>query len=157
MRINRMKLAQSAHRPIIRLALSAVLAVFGLAFVLVQPCRGQQPSLPGIQRPPLSPQLGQPAGETGDDVPPGGSVDDEKQLRARNADRQKSLVSDTNKLLRLVKELNAEIARTNPDSLNADQLRRMAEIEKLARNVKDKMSTSVRGMPGFLPPAQPPR
>jgi hypothetical protein len=31
----------------------------------------------------------------------------------------------------------------------------MAEIEKLARNVKEKMSTSVRATPGFLPPMQP--
>ena len=82
-------------------------------------------------------------------------MQDERLLRALNADRQKSMVSDANRLLRLAKELNAEIARTNPDSLSLDQLRKMAEIEKLARNVKEKMSTSVRGMPGYVPSMQP--
>jgi len=64
-------------------------------------------------------------------------------------------VNDTNKLLRLVNELNAEIARTEPSVLTADQLRKLAEIEKLARNVKEKMATSVRGTQAFEPPFQP--
>jgi hypothetical protein len=55
------------------------------------------------------------------------------------------MVSDTNKLLKLVNELNAEIGQTNPDSLTPSQLQKVAEIEKLAHNVRDKMSTSVRG------------
>lgn len=81
----------------------------------------------------------------------------EKMLRALNADRQKSLVSDTNKLLRLVNEFNAEIAATHPDALTPGQLSKMAEIEKLARSVREKMSTSVRGTPAFAAPFQPPR
>lgn len=79
----------------------------------------------------------------------------EKLLRALNADRQKSLVSDANKLLRLANELNAEIGRTNPEELTPSQLHKLAEIEKLAHNVKDKMSASVRGTPAFQPPFQP--
>jgi hypothetical protein len=82
-------------------------------------------------------------------------VEQEKQLRALNAERQKSLVSDTNKLLKLATELNAEVSTTNPDSLSGDQLRKLAEIEKLARSVKDKMSTSVRGIPSYEPPVPP--
>ncbi len=74
-------------------------------------------------------------------------IDEEKRLRALNADRQKSLVSDTNKLLVLVNELNAEIARSKADALTAEQLRKVAEIEKLARNVREKMSLSVKGPP----------
>ena len=54
-------------------------------------------------------------------------------------------------------ELNAEIARSNPDSLDPNQIRKVAEIEKLAHNVKDKMSTSVRGTPPFRPPPVPMR
>jgi len=67
-------------------------------------------------------------------------------LRALNAERHKSIVSDTNKLLKLARELEDEVSRTNPGSLTPDQLRKVAEIEKLARGVKDKMSTPVRGM-----------
>ena len=57
-----------------------------------------------------------------------------------------------NKLLKLVTELNAELTSSNPDSLSANQLRKLAEIEKLAHSVKDKMSTSVRGTPLYPQP-----
>ena len=79
---------------------------------------------------------------------------DEKRLRALNADRQKAMVSDAAKLLRLVTELNEEIGREKPDSLTADEGRKLAEIEKLARSVKEKMKTSVR-MPSVAPLAMP--
>jgi hypothetical protein len=71
-----------------------------------------------------------------------------------NAERQKALVADTNKLLKLVRDLDAEIGAANPDSLTPDQLRRIAEIEKLAHSVKEKMSTSVRGT--TMDPLDPP-
>jgi hypothetical protein len=54
-------------------------------------------------------------------------------------------------------ELNAEIARANGGFLTASQLRRVAEIEKLAHNVREKMSTSVRWTPAFQAPFQPVR
>jgi hypothetical protein len=114
------------------------------ALLLAQPdgaLSGQFGSHPTLPQP-----IGQPVGGGLEDVPNADPTEDEKLLRALNADRQKSLVSDTNKLLRLVNELNAEIARSSPDLLNSAQLRKMAEIEKLAHNVKDKMSTSVRRM-----------
>jgi len=104
------------------------------------------------------PMLPQPIGHsTNDDldVSTETQMRDEKLLRALNADRQKSLVSDTNKLLRLVNELNAEIAGKQPEALSPDQLRKIAEIEKLAHSVKDKMITSVRGTPAFQAPFQP--
>jgi hypothetical protein len=59
------------------------------------------------------------------------------------------LVKDTNKLLKLARELDAEIGSTNPDSLTSDQIRRIEEIEKLARSVKEKMSTCVNGLPMY--------
>jgi hypothetical protein len=71
----------------------------------------------------------------------------EKQLRALNAERQKELIADTNKLLKLAQDLNGEIGKANSVSLTPDQLRTIAEIEKLAHSVKEKMSTSVRGTP----------
>ncbi len=79
---------------------------------------------------------------------------DEKRLRALNTARQKSMVNDTQKLLQLATELNAEIAAANDGTLTVAQLRKIAEIEKLARSVKEKMSTSVRGV-SVYPPASP--
>jgi hypothetical protein len=79
---------------------------------------------------------------------------DERRLRALNAERQKAMVIDTERLLRLVTELNAEISAADSGTLTVAQLRKLAEIEKLARSVKEKMSTSVRGV-SIYPAASP--
>jgi hypothetical protein len=81
----------------------------------------------------------------------------QRQLNALNEARQKSLVSDTEKLLKLAQELNEEIESANPDSLTSEQMRKIASIEKLAHNVKQKMSLSLAGGPTFHDPIQPMR
>jgi hypothetical protein len=80
----------------------------------------------------------------------------EARLKQLNAAQHKSMVADAGKLLKLVTELNAEIGSSNPGSLNADELRKLAEIEKLARSVKDKMRISVKGTPAFQYPLELP-
>jgi hypothetical protein len=115
---------------------------------------GAQSGSPQPRINPVPHLMGQGVGEF-DDLSGAPSPENERLLHALNADRQKSLVSDTNKLLRLVNELNAEIARANSDSLTPAQLNKLAEIEKLAHSVKDKMSTSVLAIPAFTPPFQP--
>lgn len=75
--------------------------------------------------------------------------ENEKQLQMLNAARQKSLVNDTEKLLKLAHQLDAEIAATNSGSLTEAQLNKIAKIEKLAHSVKVAMSTSVRANPGY--------
>ncbi|MGB7546480.1 MAG: hypothetical protein WBM14_01915, partial [Terracidiphilus sp.] len=79
----------------------------------------------------------------------------EKQLRALNAERQKSMVSDADKLLKLAGELHAEIDAGSSASLTPAQLRKVAEIEKLAHSVKQKMSLAVGGGPVFHEPFPP--
>jgi hypothetical protein len=81
----------------------------------------------------------------------------QKRLNQMMAAQHKAMVADTDKLLKLVSELNAEIGDKNPSSLTPEQLRKVAEIEKLARGVKDKMRTSVLSGQGYpdvapLPP-----
>jgi hypothetical protein len=100
--------------------------------------------------PPMGGHIGQQV-YTGDGFDPQSSVEDEKRLRLLNADRQKSMVADTNRLLKLAQELDAEVGSANSDALNPAQLRKVAEIEKLAHNIREKMSTSVRGIPSFGP------
>ncbi len=75
---------------------------------------------------------------------------DQKRARQLNVALHKSMVSDTDKLLQLVTELNAEISNTNSGSLTPEQLRMVAEIEKLAHSVKDKMRTSAPAPPSFM-------
>ena len=61
------------------------------------------------------------------------------QERARNNERQKKLMADTDKLLALATELHADVARTDKNILSVDVVRRADEIEKLAHSVKERM------------------
>jgi|HubBroStandDraft_5_1064220.scaffolds.fasta_scaffold75208_2 hypothetical protein len=145
----------SARIPLIR-SVAEALCVF-LCLALLTTIRSGSQNAPGSNpRLPAQP-VGVPPGGGLDDSPAGDSVEEAKRLRALNADRQKSMVADVNKLLTLVNELNAEIARGNPDSLDSSQLRKVAEIEKLAHNVKDKMSLSLRGIAPYQMPLIPHR
>jgi hypothetical protein len=122
-----------------------LLCVAFLVVILVGAQSGSQvPRMPGGS---LGQQVGPLTGDGSDNNP----VEQQKRLKALNAERQKSMVADTNKLVKLAGELNAELAGAHPESLNPDQLRKVAEIEKLARNIKEKMSMSVKGIPVFEP------
>lgn len=142
MRSRRRQASRAAGRAL-WLALLLALALAGRA----------QHSAP--EPPPYQQTAGQQAARSLEQLGNGHSPEEEKQLRMINAERQKSMVSDTNKLLRLARELQDEISRTSPDSLTAAQLHKVAEIEKLARSVKEKMSSSVQRMPGFSPSFSP--
>ena len=78
----------------------------------------------------------------------------ERRIRALNNERQKDLISDTNKLLKLAQELNDEITAKNAGTLTYDQLHKIAQIEKLARSVKEKMAEAV-GEPTPTGPQSP--
>lgn len=80
-----------------------------------------------------------------------------RRLKALNVERQKTMVSDAGKLVQLARELNAEINQEQPSSLTPVQLRKIADIEKLARSVKQKMSFSVVDEAPFqlFPPSMP--
>lgn len=85
----------------------------------------------------------------------GDPIEEGRRLRALNAERQKSLVSDTNKLLTLARDLNDEVNRNNTGSLDQAQLTKVSEIEKLAHKIKEKMSTSVGTVPVYEPAYSP--
>lgn len=76
----------------------------------------------------------------------------ERRLRALNIERQKQMVADANKLLKLAKELNDEVATSNTGTLTPEQLHKIAEIEKLARSVKERMVAGVGQPQPVLPP-----
>ena len=63
----------------------------------------------------------------------------EKQVAARNDDRQKRLEADTDKLLQLATQLHEDVAKTNKNVLSVDVVKRAQEIEKLAHDVKERM------------------
>ena len=63
----------------------------------------------------------------------------QRMEKARNVDRQKQLEQDTDKLLALAKALKEEVSKSNKDTLSVDVVKKAAEIEKLAKSVKDRM------------------
>ncbi|MGO8759163.1 MAG: hypothetical protein ACLQG3_13655 [Terracidiphilus sp.] len=113
------------------------------------------PSLPSAESAAdNTPQFGNPAQpwNTGDG---GDNIGMERRLRALNSARQKEMVADTNKLLKLAKALNDEVAAAGTGTLTEDQIRKIAEIEKLARNIKERMVNGA-GPPPLQPPILPP-
>lgn len=137
--------AASAHR----LLRAGVGLVFWAA--LAAPCLlAQNPAYGGQPFPQM--QAPAPMG-----LPPGpdtGNVEMQaKRLEALNADRQKSMVADTDRLVKLAAELNAQINGAHPRRLSDAQFRMVAEIEKLAHNIREKMCTSVNGNPQLMGPS----
>jgi hypothetical protein len=59
-----------------------------------------------------------------------------QQEKMQQAARHQRLTADTTKLLQLSAELKAEVDRSPNDQLSVDALRKAAEIEKLAHDVK---------------------
>ena len=125
-------------------------SLFGLALVLGIPVAGQAP----VQQFPSTDnnRLGQRYPDASGPFGPGGPNADKKRIALLNAQRQKSLVSDTEKLLKLAQELNDQVTQSGSATLSDDELRKVAEIGKLAHNVKDKMSYSVGGYPDLNQP-----
>jgi hypothetical protein len=79
----------------------------------------------------------------------------QRQLLELNAKLHKAIVSDTDKLLKMVTELNAEIGGTDPASLTPEQLSKVAAIEKLAHSLRDKMRFPIKDPPALFDPAKP--
>lgn len=145
--------SRGIRRPVARVL--GLRTVLGLVLLLGIPLAGQAP----YQQSPSTSN-----GRVGQGFPDqsGAGQDanspDRRRVQMLNAERQKALVSDTQKLLKLAKELNDEVAASNSDAMSDEQLRKVVEIGKLAKSVKDKMSFSAGGYPGFGTPltVQPP-
>ena len=146
--------AGAPRRPVRRQARLAGLAM-ALALVagavMALPCaaqQGQSPEdrlmaqsgMPGAVFPPIPPNLTDGFGRTDFVWTP-------KRLEMINIDRQKTMVADANKLLKLAKKLNAEVNGADAGALTQDQLSEVKEIEKLAHKVRGEMSFSVQRPP----------
>ena len=64
------------------------------------------------------------------------------QGQQRNTLRQVKLLNDTNKLLALVSSFNQQVAKGDGALSPEETAKKAAEIEKLARSVKDEMTHS---------------
>jgi len=115
--------------------------VLALVLLLGFPMAAQLPGVP-IQMPVpggrVHPRPEDPADSGGIDL---------RMEAKRNAElnvmRQKSMVSDADKLLRLAQELNADADAGGAIMSPAERMHKATEIEKLARNVKEKMTYAI--------------
>ena len=64
---------------------------------------------------------------------------------AANAMRQKQVAEDTAKLLKLANDLKSEVDKAGADTLSVAALRKADAIEKLAHNIKQKMTITIGG------------
>jgi hypothetical protein len=134
------------HSPAARRALCVALLLTASGGAQIRPVSPSLPTLPS----------GAPVGSRQDyDIPSRDPAEEQRRLRALNAERQKRVVSDANKILKLTNELSMEIARANPESLTEAQLRKLAEIEKLARDLKTNMSATALPSTGIQSPMDP--
>ena len=144
----------SFQRPLFQLSPGTARAAMLIAFLLILPPGRAQSHIGGLP---------QPIGQSVGDSPLGGlnnpNLDDPDQarrIRMLNAERQKSLVADTVKLLKLANELNFVMAKEDASNPTQAELRKVADIEKLAHNVKEKMKITVIGTPIYRNPSLPP-
>ena len=122
---------------ILGLGAAGVLLVAGSSAGSQTPDTGQMQQPPTMQTPPFG--TSPPFGESPNPGDPMQRQRQEKLEKARNVDRQKQLEKDTDKLLSLAKELKEDVGKTNADTLSVDVVKKAAEIEKLAKSVKDRM------------------
>ena len=64
-------------------------------------------------------------------------------LNASNTEDKRQVAADSANLLKLATELKAEVDKTNKDMLSITVIRKADAIEKLARQVKEKMKLTV--------------
>ena len=67
----------------------------------------------------------------------------QENFEAANAARKKQISEDSAKLLKLATDLKAEVDKTNQDTLSLSVIRKADAIEKLARDVKEKMKLTI--------------
>jgi hypothetical protein len=76
------------------------------------------------------------------DVPLNQQQLEEQQAKARNTERQRELIAETQKLVALANELQTDVTKSTKDTLSLDVIRKADEIDKLARNVREKMKNA---------------
>lgn len=75
-----------------------------------------------------------------------------RQIKMLNVQRQKKMVSDADKLLKLAAQLKEEVdAGGDSAQLSPQRVREVEEIEKLAKSVKEKMTLTVGEGPLLAP------
>ncbi|HTX76933.1 MAG TPA: hypothetical protein VMD29_12065 [Terracidiphilus sp.] len=120
--------------------------VLALAWLLGASIAAQSPGIPiapGV--PAHHPEIIDPTSRFSD------SSIEARQAKMLNVERQRVIVADTDRILQLARELNADANADTPTMSQVERMRKADEIEKLAKIVREKMTNAI-GMP---PPPSP--
>ncbi len=109
------------------------------AFLLSTVCPWGTGQVQGVPQPPSAGQAPRVPGMGAPDTTPLAGPSPAKLEHLREDDRRKRLLSDTARLQALSTELKEEVEKTSKDELSLDVVRKAAEIEKLAHDVKERM------------------
>lgn len=100
----------------------------------------------GQQTPGVPPQTHQPGQATPTAMPGPDDGDnpfrdkmEAQRARLQTSERRKRMVADTDRLLLLATELKAEVDKTTKDEMSVTVIRKAADIERLAHDVKERM------------------
>lgn len=69
---------------------------------------------------------------------------DNERMKAMNKDRAVRIKRDTDKLFQLSTELKQYVDKTNENVMSLDVIRKADEIEKLAKNIRERMKQDYR-------------
>jgi len=122
-----------------------------LALAILPACYGQHHrNVPVLLVPPPPAQVGSYGGQfpSAQQQPPADPAEIEaerKRENQANKDRQASLKKDTDQLFKLANELKTSVDKTTEYTLSLEVIKKAEEIERLAKNVKDKMKSSGYG------------
>lgn len=107
-------------------------------FVLLSavPALAQQSTPSPDAAPPKQDQS--PKKDAAQDQKPAAPASDAKPKTPEEA-RQAQIVADTAKLYELAQELQAEVAKSNKNTLSLAVVKKATEVEKLAKSLKDRM------------------
>jgi len=116
----------------------------GFLFLLATPARAQYAPATGVPQQPSYPGSAQQGSRTGldkndDTAGPLSASMEARRLKLLKEDRRKHLQEDAQRLLDLATQLKAEVDSTTKDELNVTVVKKAAEMEKLARDLKDRM------------------
>ncbi|HVG26502.1 MAG TPA: hypothetical protein VM865_02765 [Acidobacteriaceae bacterium] len=96
--------------------------------------QGQRQQQPGVRPPVMAPM--QPTPEVPDSVH---ARMESQRVRMQVDDRHKRLMEDAQRMVALSNELKDTVEKTGKNELSVDVLRKAAEIEKLAKEVQNRM------------------
>jgi hypothetical protein len=140
-----------AHKRVTRARGISLLAVLVFLPFSLEVSEGQHPS-PSSPSRPVTVTPTRSSGAAGNSVQQGANgVDlaglplddmgrvDIRQLNALNRQRKKDMTRDSEKMIALAKELNAEMEASTNGTLSSSEIHKAEKIEKLARGVQEKM------------------